>query len=40
MVREVDDRIHDVFAAAYADVAREFEAVFSRLFPAGRAGWC
>ncbi|MBJ7453817.1 MAG: AAA family ATPase, partial [Blastococcus sp.] len=36
VVREVDDRIHDVFAAAYADVAREFEAVFSTLFPGGQ----
>jgi len=36
VVREVDDRIHDVFAAAYADVAREFEAVFATLFPGGQ----
>ncbi|MBN1093565.1 chromosome segregation protein SMC [Blastococcus sp. TML/M2B] len=36
VVREVDDRIHDVFAAAYADVAREFEGVFATLFPGGQ----
>lgn len=36
VVREVDDRIHDVFAAAFADVAREFEAVFATLFPGGQ----
>ena len=35
VVREVDERIHDVFAAAYADVAREFEIVFATLFPGG-----
>ncbi|SOC48642.1 condensin subunit Smc [Blastococcus aggregatus] len=35
VVREVDDRIHDVFAAAFADVAREFEGVFATLFPGG-----
>ncbi|GAA3174869.1 chromosome segregation protein SMC [Blastococcus jejuensis] len=35
VVREVDARIHDVFAAAFADVAREFEAVFATLFPGG-----
>ncbi|SEL84700.1 condensin subunit Smc [Blastococcus sp. DSM 46786] len=35
VVREVDGRIHDVFAAAFADVAREFEQVFATLFPGG-----
>jgi chromosome segregation protein len=35
VVREVDARIHEVFAAAFADVAREFEAVFATLFPGG-----
>ncbi|PZS31392.1 MAG: chromosome segregation protein SMC [Pseudonocardiales bacterium] len=35
VVREVDDRIHDVFAAAFADTAREFEIVFGTLFPGG-----
>jgi chromosome segregation protein len=36
VVREVDGRIHDVFADAYADVAREFEQVFATLFPGGQ----
>ncbi|MDT0277227.1 chromosome segregation protein SMC [Blastococcus goldschmidtiae] len=36
VVREVDNRIHDVFAAAFADVAREFEGVFATLFPGGQ----
>ena len=31
----VDDKILEVFAAAYADVAREFEIVFGTLFPGG-----
>ena len=35
VVREVDDRILEVFTAAYHDVAREFEIVFSTLFPGG-----
>jgi chromosome segregation protein len=35
IVREVDDRVEEVFSAAYADVAREFEIVFARLFPGG-----
>ncbi|MCW2494231.1 AAA family ATPase, partial [Jatrophihabitans sp.] len=35
VVREVDDRILEVFTAAYADVAREFEIVFATLFPGG-----
>jgi chromosome segregation protein len=35
VVRDVDERIHDVFAAAYHDVAREFEIVFRTLFPGG-----
>jgi chromosome segregation protein len=35
VVREVDDRIHEVFAAAFADVQREFEQVFQTLFPGG-----
>ncbi len=36
VVREVDGRIHDVFAAAFTDVAREFEGVFATLFPGGQ----
>jgi chromosome segregation protein len=35
VVREVDDKILEVFAAAFADVAREFETVFATLFPGG-----
>ncbi|HEV7469957.1 MAG TPA: chromosome segregation protein SMC [Pseudonocardia sp.] len=35
VVREVDDKILEVFASAYFDVAREFETVFSTLFPGG-----
>jgi chromosome segregation protein len=35
IVREVDQRVEQVFTAAYADVEREFEATFSRLFPGG-----
>ncbi|MBB3085826.1 chromosome segregation protein SMC [Geodermatophilus sabuli] len=35
VVREVDERIHTVFASAFADVQREFEQVFATLFPGG-----
>jgi chromosome segregation protein len=35
VVKEVDDRIHEVFASAFADTAREFETVFGTLFPGG-----
>jgi chromosome segregation protein len=35
IVKEVDAQVEEVFAAAYADVAREFAAVFTRLFPGG-----
>ena len=35
VVKEVDDRVQEVFASAYADTAREFEGLFSRLFPGG-----
>jgi chromosome segregation protein len=35
VVKEVDDRVQEVFASAYADTAREFEATFGRLFPGG-----
>ncbi|HMG30433.1 MAG TPA: chromosome segregation protein SMC [Jiangellaceae bacterium] len=35
IVREVDDRVQQVFASAYEDTAREFAAVFPRLFPDG-----
>jgi chromosome segregation protein len=35
IVREVDERVQQVFASAYEDTAREFEGVFARLFPGG-----
>ncbi|MEO6701868.1 MAG: chromosome segregation protein SMC, partial [Jatrophihabitantaceae bacterium] len=35
VVKEVDERILEVFTAAYHDVAREFEIVFATLFPGG-----
>ncbi|MBA2698210.1 MAG: chromosome segregation protein SMC [Nocardioidaceae bacterium] len=35
IVREVDLRVEQVFTQAYVDVAREFEQIFPRLFPAG-----
>ncbi len=35
VVKEVDERILQVFTSAYADVAREFEIVFATLFPGG-----
>ncbi len=35
IVDEVDQRVQEVFAAAYQDVAKQFEQVFSRLFPGG-----
>jgi chromosome segregation protein len=36
VVRDIDERIHEVFSSAYEDVAREFEVVFSTLFPGGQ----
>jgi chromosome segregation protein len=35
IVREVDERVEQVFTAAFQDTAREFEGVFARLFPGG-----
>jgi chromosome segregation protein len=35
VVKEVDERVEQVFTAAYHDTAREFEGVFGRLFPGG-----
>jgi chromosome segregation protein len=35
VVKDVDDRILEVFASAFADTAREFEHVFPVLFPGG-----
>ncbi len=35
IVRDVDARIHEVFASAFEDTAREFVHVFATLFPGG-----
>ncbi|WP_018682060.1 chromosome segregation protein SMC [Actinokineospora enzanensis] len=35
VIKEVDDKILEVFASAYHDVAREFRTVFDVLFPGG-----
>ena len=35
IVREVDQRVEEVFTAAYHDTAEQFERVFARLFPGG-----
>jgi chromosome segregation protein len=35
VIKEVDDRVQQVFASAYEDTAREFEGIFGRLFPGG-----
>jgi chromosome segregation protein len=35
VVKEVDERVEQIFRAAYIDVEREFEKVFSTLFPGG-----
>ena len=35
VVKEVDDRVQQVFASAFADTAREFGQIFGRLFPGG-----
>ncbi|MDQ1295155.1 MAG: chromosome segregation protein, partial [Actinomycetota bacterium] len=35
IIKEVDDRVERVFTEAFHDTAREFEGVFSRLFPGG-----
>lgn len=40
VVKDVDDRILEVFASAFEDTAREFEQVFTVLFPAARAASC
>ncbi|MGB3015732.1 MAG: AAA family ATPase, partial [Candidatus Nanopelagicales bacterium] len=36
LVADVDTRVQQVFSEAYADVAREFEHAFARLFPGGQ----
>jgi chromosome segregation protein len=35
IVREVDDRVEQVFTEAFLDVEREFQLMFARLFPGG-----
>ena len=35
VIREVDDRVQQVFTSAYADTAREFGQIIERLFPGG-----
>ena len=35
VIKEVDERVEQVFTDAYRDTARQFEGVFSRLFPGG-----
>ena len=35
IIKEVDDRVQQIFTEAYEDTAREFELVFARLFPGG-----
>ncbi|WP_269938884.1 chromosome segregation protein SMC [Arthrobacter sp. HY1533] len=35
IIKEVDARVEEVFTAAYADTAAQFERVFGRLFPGG-----
>jgi chromosome segregation protein len=35
IVKEVDERVEQVFAEAFRDTEREFEKVFARLFPGG-----
>ncbi|MFJ6002489.1 chromosome segregation protein SMC [Arthrobacter sp. NPDC092385] len=35
IIREVDERVEEVFTAAYRDTAEQFERVFATLFPGG-----
>ncbi|MFE3453338.1 chromosome segregation protein SMC [Nonomuraea sp. NPDC059194] len=35
VVQEVDNRVEQMFSSAYEDVAREFEQIFTRVFPGG-----
>ncbi|MEO5653756.1 MAG: chromosome segregation protein SMC [Marmoricola sp.] len=35
IVREVDDRVEQVFTEAFADVSKAFDSTFERLFPGG-----
>jgi chromosome segregation protein len=35
VIRDVDERVQEVFSSAYADTAREFASIIARLFPGG-----
>ena len=35
VIRDVDERVQQVFSSAYADTAREFASIIGRLFPGG-----
>ncbi len=35
IIKEVDDKVQQIFKEAYEDTAREFEIIFARLFPGG-----
>ena len=35
IIKEVDDKVQQIFKEAYDDTAREFEIIFARLFPGG-----
>ena len=35
IIKEVDDKVQEIFEEAYKDTAREFEKIFARLFPGG-----
>ncbi|MEY2822607.1 MAG: hypothetical protein RLZZ485_243, partial [Actinomycetota bacterium] len=35
IVKEVDDKVLEIFTQAYNDTAKEFEGIFGRLFPGG-----
>jgi chromosome segregation protein len=35
IIKEVDDKVQEIFEEAYSDTAREFEKIFARLFPGG-----
>ena len=35
IIKEVDDKVQEIFETAYKDTAREFEKIFARLFPGG-----
>ena len=35
IIKEVDEKVQEIFETAYQDTAREFEKIFARLFPGG-----